>query len=283
MMSRIERIPQSSPSLTTTRWRNPPLAIVSAASSRSRSMSANTALAVRCSETCSVSGSSPLPSERTRSRSVMIPGPGCSGSSTTTAPTLWSAMNFAASRSVRPGVNVSTSSVIASRTFTDRSSPAVAVNTEGNVSIATRSAGLEPRLWDGEPFALVVPGHRADSPARGRAHELGGDRALRGERGALEHAALRVAAEAVRDVAEDLGRAGQLGLLELGQVTRVDRRLPGRDKRVHRHHVGRPDQQPGGDEQVAEALVARLPAGLEAHGREERGEQLLDLGLVAHA
>ena len=36
----------------------------------------------------------------------------------TTAPTLWSAMNFAASRRVRPGVIVRTSPVIASRTFT---------------------------------------------------------------------------------------------------------------------------------------------------------------------
>ena len=48
----------------------------------------------------------------------MIPGPGCSGSMITAAPTLCSAMNRAASRSVRPGVIVSTFSVIASRTFT---------------------------------------------------------------------------------------------------------------------------------------------------------------------
>src|SRR5262245_1641702 len=48
----------------------------------------------------------------------MIPGPGCSGSMITAAPTLWSDMKRAASRRVRPGVIVSTCSVIASRTFT---------------------------------------------------------------------------------------------------------------------------------------------------------------------
>src|SRR3954453_3113708 len=48
----------------------------------------------------------------------MIPGPGCSGSMITAAPTLWSVMNRAASRSERSGVIVSTFSVIASRTFT---------------------------------------------------------------------------------------------------------------------------------------------------------------------
>ena len=45
----------------------------------------------------------------------------------TTAPTLWSAMNFAASLRLRPGVNVSTSSVIASRTFTTAPSDPLAV------------------------------------------------------------------------------------------------------------------------------------------------------------
>src|SRR5687768_6647542 len=47
-----------------------------------------------------------------------MPGPGSSGSMITAAPTLCSTMNAAASRRVRPGVIVYTSSVIASRTFT---------------------------------------------------------------------------------------------------------------------------------------------------------------------
>src|SRR3954454_24650061 len=117
MMSRIEMMPSTSPSETTTRWRKPPRAIASAASSNPQSPSANVAFAVRWSPTVSVSGSSPAPSDRTRSRSVMMPGPGCSGSMITAAPTLCSDRKRAASRSVRPGVIVRTSSVIASRTF----------------------------------------------------------------------------------------------------------------------------------------------------------------------
>src|SRR3954471_11386118 len=50
----------------------------------------------------------------------MMPGPGCSGSMITAAPTLCSDRKRAASRSVRPGVIVRTSSVIASRTFVTR-------------------------------------------------------------------------------------------------------------------------------------------------------------------
>ena len=73
---------------------------------------------MRWSLTCSRSGSSPEPSARMRSRSVTMPGPGCSGSRITAAPTLCSDMKRAASRRVRPGVIVSTCSVIASRTFT---------------------------------------------------------------------------------------------------------------------------------------------------------------------
>jgi hypothetical protein len=70
-----------------------------------------------------LSGSSPEPSERTRSRSVTMPGPGCSGSMITAAPTLCSVMNCAASRRLRIGVIVRTSSVMASRTFTGRPYP----------------------------------------------------------------------------------------------------------------------------------------------------------------
>src|SRR4051812_32979003 len=110
-------MPTSSPSSMTTRWRKPPCAIASAAFSRSQSPSAKVAREVRWSRTSSLSGSSPAPSERTTSRSVTIPGPGSSGSMITTAPTLWSVMNFAASRSERPGVMVSTCSVMASRTL----------------------------------------------------------------------------------------------------------------------------------------------------------------------
>jgi hypothetical protein len=47
MMSRIEMMPSTSPLETTTRWRNPPRAIASAASSRPQSPSANVARAVR--------------------------------------------------------------------------------------------------------------------------------------------------------------------------------------------------------------------------------------------
>ena len=47
MMSRIEMIPTTWPSCTTTRWRKPPCAIASAASLRSQSASANVARAVR--------------------------------------------------------------------------------------------------------------------------------------------------------------------------------------------------------------------------------------------
>src|SRR3954467_1595548 len=50
----------------------------------------------------------------------MIPGPCSSGSMITAAPTLCSVMKFAASRSVRSGVIVRTSSVIASQTLTGR-------------------------------------------------------------------------------------------------------------------------------------------------------------------
>src|SRR3954471_16373155 len=118
MMSRIEMMPSTWPLERTTRWRKPPRAIASAASSRPQSPSANVAFDVRWSRTSSESGSSPDPSERTRSRSVTIPGPGSSGSMITAAPTLCSTMNAAASRRVRPGVIVNTCSVIASRTFT---------------------------------------------------------------------------------------------------------------------------------------------------------------------
>ena len=47
-----------------------------------------------------------------------MPGPGCSGSKITAEPTLCSLRKRAASRRLRPGVIVSTSWVIASRTFT---------------------------------------------------------------------------------------------------------------------------------------------------------------------
>ena len=62
-MSRIEMIPTSSEPSTTTRWRNPPRTIVSAACSSDQSVSAKVRLAVRCSATRSASGSCPCATE----------------------------------------------------------------------------------------------------------------------------------------------------------------------------------------------------------------------------
>src|SRR3954453_7847177 len=87
-------------------------------------------------------------------------------------------------------------------------------------------------LRDAQSLALVVPRHHADAPAGARADELRRDHSARRERLTVEHAALGVAAEAVRHVSEPLVDRPQLGLLEFAQRAGVHRRLARRDEGV---------------------------------------------------
>ena len=79
--------------------------IASAARSSDQSGAAKVSFGDRWSRTSSVFGSWPSPTDWRTSRSVMIPGPGCSGSITTAAPTLRSAIDRAASCSVTTGAH----------------------------------------------------------------------------------------------------------------------------------------------------------------------------------
>src|SRR3954452_18954890 len=75
----------------------------------------------------------------------MIPGPGCSGSRMIAAPTLCSVMNWAASRSVRRGVSVRTSSVIAWRTIIVRE----------DTSLELRESAVDDDALPGDVAGLV--------------------------------------------------------------------------------------------------------------------------------
>src|SRR4051812_5833874 len=230
MMSRIEMMPSTSPLERTTRWRKPPRAIASAASSNPQSPSANVAFAVRWSPTVSVSGSSPAPSDRTRSRSVMIPGPGCSGSMITAAPTLCSDRKRAASRSVRPGVIVRTSSVIASRTFVTRAALRCG-SSRPNPPARPRDGANIPA--SGRPRSL-----RRCNPTIGRERRAAGDPP--GDGGGHRGRLGPVVAGAQRERV-DPGHTRRAG----GAAGRLARRAPGRRGTRTRRHRRRADRRLG--------------------------------------
>src|SRR4051794_23366610 len=85
---------------------------------------------------------------------------------------------------------------------------------------------------DAEPVALVVPRDAADPPAPRRPHQLHGLHAATGEGLAGLDALLGVAAEVMRDVAELLGVARELPLVELLEGPVGEDRLPRRDEAV---------------------------------------------------
>src|SRR3954468_20229708 len=99
------------------------------------------------------------------SRSVRMPGPAPSGSMTTAAPTLRSAISAAALRSVWPGPIVSTTSLIPSRTCIRPNS--LSQSSRGPAKDATRplwQSGCAPSPGCLSMHIILLRGSRVDSP-----------------------------------------------------------------------------------------------------------------------
>src|SRR3954471_6240515 len=98
--------------------------------------------------------------------------------------------------------------------------------------------GLAIAMRYGESRSLVIPRHRADPPPGRRAYELRRDDAGTLDRFTVHRAALRIGAEAVGDVSEDLRRRSNLDLFERRQSARAERFLAGGDEIVDARDLG---------------------------------------------
>src|SRR3954451_1068683 len=134
----------------------------------------------------------------------------------------------------------------------------------------------------GESRSLVIPRHRADPPPGRRAYELRRDDAGTLDRFAVHRAALRIGAEAVGDVSEDLRRRSNLDLFERRQSARAERFLAGGDEILNAQDLGNlrpvPDELAVVDEEVTDGRVSRALSRVEGDGAEELVDQRLQRG-----
>ena len=162
-MSRIESTPTSSPPSTTTRWRMWRRDISIAARSRLQSGAAEITVSLMWAPTSSASGSSPRPIELSTSRSETTRGPGCSSSMTTAAPTPFSVICRAASRSVWPGPRVRITLDMPSRTSISADRPPYP-NRAATTREGQRRGNIGFRPW----LALEGSGGKVEAGRDGR-------------------------------------------------------------------------------------------------------------------